>query len=102
MALSKPNRTSQLGPIHGQREWIGPSCEVLFGLESAIAIAQQNAHAVAVVVRHGEIRLTVAVKIYHGHGEWTAPGCEVLLGGESPIAIAQQDAHRVAQLVCHG
>ena len=78
-------------------------------LESAITIAQVDRDAagpeIRAIVRHGEIKSAVAVKVPHCHRHGTLSVLVVHVRLESPIAITQQHAHNVTRnvrTICHG
>ena len=61
--------------------------------ETAVAVAQQDAHVPATLVGRRQVELAVVVEVANGHGPGVGSGGEVVRGAEPAPAVAEQDAH---------
>ena len=68
--LTSPDVT-QIGSV--------PVAKVLCGLKGAVAVAEQDAHAIVGAVGDGEVELAVAVEVGHGERKRRGAGRECLL-----------------------
>src|SRR5450755_3352401 len=77
---------------HGDAEWLETCRKLRSGPKCPIAIAQEDADAVAENIGHGDIELAVAVEVCEDDANGSAAGGERLSGSESAISAAGEDA----------
>src|SRR5207248_3216848 len=68
------------------------SCEVQFA-EGSIAVADENAHGIGLLVCGDEVKLSIAVDIDGDDRARVPVGSKILFGAKGPVANTEQDAH---------